>query len=125
MKHFLKYIALFIVVISISSCAKETQQKLVGKWKMFVVPAKQYNEIWTFTETSVSRSYEFPDSTIVQNSGDYEMTGSKSFNISGANATMVGVEYFKGDWKIKDIDSKGLVIYRQDIGTVYYEFEKQ
>ncbi|MFZ9848180.1 MAG: hypothetical protein ACO3EE_08540 [Flavobacteriales bacterium] len=125
MKHFLKYIALFIVVISISSCAKETQQKLVGKWKMFVVPAKEYNEIWTFTETSVSRSYEFPDSTIVQNSGDYEMTGSKSFNISGPNTTMVGVEYLKGDWKIKDIDTKGLVIYRQDIGTVYYEFEKQ
>jgi len=125
MKHFLKYIALFIVVISISSCAKETQQKLVGKWKMFIVPAQSHNEIWTFTETTVTRSYEYADTTLVQNSGAYEMSGSKSFVISGPDATIKGVETFKGDWKIKDIDSKGLVIFRQDVGTIYYEFEKQ
>jgi hypothetical protein len=125
MKHLFKYIALFVIVISISSCAKETQQKLVGKWKMYVVPAKVYNEIWTFTDTDVSRAYEYPDSTVVMQRGVYEMNGSKGFTISGANSTMVGVEYFKGDWTIKDIDALGMVIFRQDIGTVYNEFEKQ
>ena len=125
MKHLVKYFLLVVISVSFFACAKETQQKMVGKWKLYTVPAKAYNEIWTFTETDVTRSFEYPDTTTIENTGAYEVKSATKFTISGVGSTMKGVEYFKGDWTIKDIDSKGMIIYRQDGGLTYDEFEKQ
>jgi hypothetical protein len=125
MKHFIKYILLIVVAISFSTCAKETQQKMVGKWKLHHSTPQSYVEYWTFTETDVNRVFEYTDTTIIQNSGSYQVKTSKKFSISGSGSTTVGVEYFKGDWTIKSIDSQGMVIHRQTDGLIYNEFEKQ
>jgi len=125
MKHLVKFLLLATVVLSISSCEKQTHQKLIGKWKLYIGENKGYEEYWTFTETSVARSLVFPDTTYVANDGTYEMKGAKKFSIVGANSGMNGVEYFRGDWNIESIDSKSLILNRQIEGLMYNEFEKK
>ncbi|MEY3187231.1 MAG: hypothetical protein RL675_1057 [Bacteroidota bacterium] len=125
MKHLVRYFLLVVVAVSLSNCAKETQQKMVGKWKLYLPSPKPYEEIWTFTETDVTRTLVYPDTSIIENSGAYEVRSASKFTISGAGSTMKGVEYFKGDWSIKSLDSKGMIIHRHVDGLIYNEFSKQ
>ena len=115
----------FLLATTFFSCKEEVHQKLVGKWKLIEVPAKDYNEVWIFTETDVSRSYDYPDTSLVQNSGTYEMKSSSKIAISGPDVSQAGKDYFKGEFKIEKLNSTSLVLLRQEDGMIYYEFEKQ
>lgn len=115
----------FVLIFIFSACKKNDENEIRGIWRRVNVTniySTEYEE-WSFINGHVS-VYNFYINPI-QNStktGDYYI---KVKHFKKILTLDVPGGYYSGDWNIKKLTNKYLIIDRQNPGLEYFEFTKQ
>ena len=111
------------------SCQKEKEVNLLkNKWQYISVTDPiifHDTTYWAFDDSKVFVIKEAANIVDTMLWGDYYLKNNMMV-ITGINTTMVGGEYFKGNFQLLKLDENQLILVRKEAGDglIYHEFVK-
>jgi len=119
MNNIIKYTFIAIFILSLASCQKSKQTKILGTWvnqpMSNTTEVSGIEQLWTFDASSNLIVEETGSDTVITYNGIYSMS-SKNMGMSGYFVQITNVSsLLDGKYQIKELDESKLSLHRIEL----------